>query len=199
MGFFIARVSGALLGLVLALLAFVLEAVLRARLRKNNAVPAGPGLRLFSVLGAAGALYIFISTALNLVKYRSGISSIVTVSAPLFLVSVSLAANFIVLCVDAAKGKIRRLAVSGLCAALASALQFALLAFNLVLRWNNFTRGMAEYLYIQILLLALAVIDSGLFFITFFRLKKADVSHNNSEFGLTTNLTNGTSETDKIP
>ena len=178
MGFFIARVSGALLGLVLVLLAFVLEAVLRARLRKNNAVPAGPGLRLFSALGAAGTLYIFISTALNLVKYRSGISSIVTVSAPLLLFSVSLAANFVVLWVDAVKADIRRITVSGLCAAIASALQFALLAFNLALRWNNFTRGMAEYLYIQILLLTLAAINAGLFFIIFFKLKKADPSYN---------------------
>jgi hypothetical protein len=178
MGFFIARVSGALLGLVLALFAFVLEAVFRARLRKNKAVPVGPGLRLLSMFGAAGALYVFISTALNLVKYRSGLSSIVTVSLPLLLFSVSLAANFFVLCVDTAKEGLRRLAVSGLCAALASALQFTLLAFNLALRWNNFTHGMAEYLYIQILLLALAAINSGLFFIIFFRLKKAVAARN---------------------
>jgi hypothetical protein len=178
MGFFIARVSGALLGLVLVVLAFVLQAVLRARLRKNSVVPSGPGLKLFSALGAAGAFYIFISTALNLIKYRSGVSSIVTVSAPLLLFSVALAANFVVLCVNQAKGDIRRLAVSGLCAALASALQFALLAFNLALRWNNFTHGMAEYLYIQILLLALAAINTGLFFIIFFKLKKTAASYN---------------------
>ncbi|MDR2433839.1 MAG: hypothetical protein LBD47_04660 [Treponema sp.] len=178
MGFFIARVSGALLGLVLALLAFVLQALLRARLWKNNPVPAGPGLRLFSVFGVVGALYVFISTTLNLVKYRSGLSSIVTVSLPLLLFSASLAANFVVLCVDAAKGDIRRLTVSGLCAALASVLQFMLLAFNLVLRWNNFTHGMAEYLYIQILLLALAAINAGLFFSGFLRLKKTTASYN---------------------
>lgn len=178
MGFFIARVSGALLGLVLTLLAFVLEAVFRAGLRKNGAVPIGPGLRLFSALGAAGALYIFISTALNLIKYRSGISSIVTVSAPLLLFSVSLAANFVALLANAARPDIRRLAVSGLCAALASALQFALLVLNLGLRWNNFTRGMAEYLYIQILLLAVTAIDTCLFFITFLKLRKTAALHN---------------------
>ncbi|MDR2245358.1 MAG: hypothetical protein LBE17_01585 [Treponema sp.] len=166
------------MGLVLVLLAFVLEVVLRVRLRKNNPVPAGPGLRSFSVLGAAGALYVFINTALNLTKYRSGISSIVTVSAPLLLFSVSLAANFVVLWVDAVKADIRRLTVSGLCAALASALQFTLLAFNLALRWNNFTHGMAEYLYIQILLLTLAAVNAGLFFIIFFKLKKAAASYN---------------------
>ena len=173
MGFFIARVSGALLRLILALLTFVLQAVLRARLRKNGAAPAGPGLPVFSTLGAAGARYIFVSTELNLIKYRSGVSSIATVSAPLLLFSAALTANFIVLFVSAVKPDTRRLTVSGLCAALASALQFTLLAFNLALRWNNFTHGMAEYLYIQILLLALAAINAGLFFIIFFKLKKA--------------------------
>ncbi|MDR1127747.1 MAG: hypothetical protein LBL20_00410 [Treponema sp.] len=172
MGFFIARVSGALLALVLALLAFVLQAILRAGLRKNGAAPAGPGLPVFSAIGAAGALYVFAATVLNLIKYRSGISSIVTVSAPLLLFSAALTVNFIVLFAGAAKPDMRRLAVSGFWAALAAALQFALLVFNLVLRWNNFTRGMAEYLYIQILLLVVAAISTALFFITFFKLKE---------------------------
>jgi hypothetical protein len=171
MDFFIARVSGALLGLVLALLTFVMEAILRARRRKNATAPAGPGLPVFSTLGAAGALYVFVSTVLNLVKYRSGVSSIATVSAPLLLFSAALTANFIVLFVSAVKPDTRRLAVSGFWAALASALQFALLAFNLALRWNNFTRGMAEYLYIQILLLAIAAINTGLFVGIFLKLK----------------------------
>jgi hypothetical protein len=172
MGFFIARVSGALLGLVLALLAFVLQAVLRAGLRKRGAVKTGPALLLFSVLGAAGAFYILAATVLNLIKYRSGVSSIVTVSAPLLVFSAALGANFIALCVCADKPGARPLAVSGLWAALASALQFALLVLNLALRWNNFTRGMAEYLYIQILLLAVTAISTGLFFIGFFKMKK---------------------------
>jgi hypothetical protein len=175
MGFFIARVSGALLGLGLTLLAFVLQALLRARLRKNSAVLAGPGLRLFSALGAVGAVYVFITTILNLIKYTSGASSIVTVSAPLLLFSAALAAHFAALCAGPVKADTRRyagrLAVFGLSAALASALQFALLALNLALRWNNFTRGMAEYLYIQILLLAIAAINTGLFFVVFFKLK----------------------------
>jgi hypothetical protein len=171
MGFFIARVSGALLGLVLALLAFVLQTVLRARLRKKGAVPAGPALAVFSALGAGGAVYILVTTALNLLKYRSGLSSIATVSAPLLLFSAALAANFIVLFAGAAKPDTGRLAVSGFVAALASALQFALLILNLGLRWNNFTRGMAEYLYIQVLLLAIAAINTGLFFIAFFKMK----------------------------
>jgi hypothetical protein len=173
MGFFIARVSGALLGLVLTVLAFVLQAVLRARPRKNAAAVAAPALSLFSALGAAGALYVLLATTLNLIKYRSGASSIVTVSAPLLLFSAALAANFVVLFIAAAKADARRLVVSGLAAALASALQFALLALNLALRWNNFTHGMSEYLYIQILLLAIAAIDTGIFFIIFVKRKKA--------------------------
>jgi hypothetical protein len=171
MGFFIARVSGALLGLVLALLAFVLQTVLRARLRKNDAARIGPGLTVFSVLGAAGAVYVFVITVLNLLKYRSGLSSIATVSAPLLLFSAALAANFTMLFVGAAKPDTGRLALSGFASALTGALQFALLILNLGLRWNNFTRGMPEYLYIQVLLLAIAAINTGLFFITFFKLK----------------------------
>ncbi|MDR1128157.1 MAG: hypothetical protein LBL20_02505 [Treponema sp.] len=172
MGFFIARVSGALLGLVLALLAFVLQTVLRARLRKNDAAQIGPGLTVLSVLGAAGAVYIFVITVLNLLKYRSGLGSIATVSAPLLLFSAALAANFaIMLFAGPSKPDTGRLALSSFAAALAGALQFALLILNLGLRWNNFTRGMAEYLYIQVLLLAIAAINTGLFFITFFKLK----------------------------
>jgi hypothetical protein len=73
--------------------------------------------------------------------------------------------------VGAAKPDTGRLALSGFAAALTGALQFALLILNLGLRWNNFTRGMVEYLYIQVLLLAIAAINTGLFFITFFKLK----------------------------
>jgi hypothetical protein len=168
MGFFIARVSGALLAFVLSLFALVLRGLLRGRLKNKKGESAV--FSVFAALGAAGAVYIAAAAIINLFKYASGSSSIATVTAPLLLFAVLLAVHFALLC-----GRQRRpglLAASSLWAALAALLQCALLLFNLVLRWNNFTRGMLEYLYIQILISALSAGTAFMFLFGFFSLKK---------------------------
>jgi hypothetical protein len=164
MGFFIARVTGALAGFLLALLSFFIQVAVRGAARKKRSPPLV--LRLVAVLGVAGGGYIIVSTIVNLAKYGSGLASILTVQAPLLLYALALAVHFVFLALRPAAQSLvaNRTNLAVLCVAL---LQLALFLFNLARNWNNLTHGMMEFLYIQLLLLVLTALTALFFWISF--------------------------------
>jgi hypothetical protein len=169
MGFLIARISGSAIAAVLALIAFVLQLLFR----KSKPLPASL-VRVISGLGAAGALYVFAATVGNVLKYTPGVSSLLTVFLPLLAYALALAVHFIIVFVTAnwrTKGddarKPRSIAFSTLAASIIVSIQLALALFNLIRNWNNFTHGMIEFLYIQLVYLILIIISVVLFWINF--------------------------------
>jgi hypothetical protein len=166
MGFLIVRISGSALTAVLALIAFVLQLLIR-----KNKLPA-LWVRIISGLGAAGALYVIAATIGNVIKYASSVSSILTVFLPLSVYALAMAVHFMLVFSAAKTPKLRRIALSTLAAAGIVSIQLALGLFNLIRNWNNFTHGMIEFLYIQLVYLALVAISVTLFWINFFKTKK---------------------------
>jgi hypothetical protein len=169
MGFLIARISGSALAAVLALIAFILQLLIR-----KDKLPA-LWVRVISGLGAVGALYVLIATIGNVLKYTIGVSSLLTVFVPLLVHALVLAVYF-ALVFSTAKwreaSKPYRIARPTLAVAVVVSIQLALGLFNLIRNWNNFTHGMIEFLYIQLVYLILIVISVTLFWINFAQTKK---------------------------
>jgi hypothetical protein len=158
MGIFIARVSGELVALVLALVSFFLQVVLR---KKPDL--SGTGRTVFQIvagLGAAGGLFIVCNTILGLVTYGSRLSSIITVTSPLLLFAVAVTAHFVTLAV-------KRRAKLNIVPAIAATLQLAFFLFNTIRNWDNWTHGMREFFYIQILLVVLSAVVALLFWLSY--------------------------------
>jgi hypothetical protein len=165
MGFLIARISGSAVAVVLALIAFVLQLLVR-----KGRLPV-PGVRIIAGLGAAGALYVLGATIGNVLKYTIGVSSLLTVFLPLAAYSLALAVHF-ALVFSTAGTKSWLVTDSTLAAAAIVSLQEALGLFNLLRNWNNFTHGMIEFLYIQLAYLVVVAVSVALWWITFATTKK---------------------------
>lgn len=161
MAFLIARISGFAIGLVFALVAFILQLLIR----KKNLPPLA--LRIISVLGAAGGLYLFVSTLQNVLKYTIGLSSILTVFAPLLVYAIVLTLHFIIVFTSASRPKAWRVFSSTLTVSVVVSIQLGFALFNLIRNWNNLSRGMMEFLYLQLVGLALIVFTALLFWINF--------------------------------
>jgi hypothetical protein len=161
MAFFIARISGGALCLVFTLLAFVLQRLIGKS--KLSALT----VRIISAIGIAGGLYIITAAVRNLLRYPAGISSVITVWAPLLLFALGLALHFALVLWDAPSPNSGRMPVFNLTAALPASLQLAFALFNLIRNWNNLTRGMKEFLYIQLLALAFIAVNTILFWISY--------------------------------
>jgi hypothetical protein len=156
MGIFIARVSGELVALVLALLSFFLQLLMRRKHQPQTAV------RVVSGIGAAGGVFIIGNTISGLLTYGSRLSSIITVTVPLFLFAIAVAAHFVILAVRGAKPP-----ALNIVPALASTLQLAFFLFNTVRNWNNWTHGMREFFYLQIVLVVLSAVVALLFWLSY--------------------------------
>jgi hypothetical protein len=161
MAFFLARVSGGALGVIFALLAFILQWLIR---RFKLSVPL---TQIISAIGAIGGIYIIVTTVRNLLRYAAGISSIVTVWTPFLAFALGLTVHFILIFLSAPDPKSRRILGSNLAVAALVSLQLAFALFNLIRNWNNLTRGMKEFLYIQLLALVFIIISALLFWISF--------------------------------
>jgi hypothetical protein len=164
MGFLIARISGGAIGLVLALFAFIVQVLIR---RKK--LPALL-VRIISGIGAVGGIYLFAATVQNILKYTIGLSSLLTVFAPLLVYGVVLTVHFIVLFTG--KPKSRLTASSTLTVSAVVSVQLGLALFNLIRNWNNLSHGMKEFLYIQLIGLFTIILTALLFWLSFFRTKK---------------------------
>ncbi|MDR3283878.1 MAG: hypothetical protein LBS97_01720 [Treponema sp.] len=165
MGFFIARFSGSSLAAVLALIAFVLQLLIR---KKKLPVL---WIRIISGLGAAGALYVLGATIGNVLKYPIGVSSLITIFAPLSAYTLALAVHFALIFLAAKTPKTSRVTYTTLAAAVVVSIQLALGLFNLIRNWNNFTRGNSQFLSIQLVYLVVVVISVALFWINFIKTK----------------------------
>jgi hypothetical protein len=155
MGIFIARVSGELVALVLALVSFFLQLLVRRKHLPQTAI------RIVAGIGAAGGVFIICNTVLGLLTYGARLSSIITVTAPLFLFAVAVAAHFVIL---AARAKPPALNIAP---AIAATLQLAFFLFNTIRNWNNWTHGMREFFYLQILLVVLSAVVALLFWLSY--------------------------------
>jgi hypothetical protein len=167
---FIARISGGALGVIFALLAFILQWLIR-----RSKLPA-LGVRIISAAGAIGGIYIIAATVRNLLRYAAGVSSIITVSAPFLAFALALTVHFILILLNAPDlsapdPKPRRILSSNLTVALLVSLQLAFALFNLIRNWNNLTHGMKEFLYLQLLALVFIIITALLFWISFGKTK----------------------------
>lgn len=164
MGLFIARISGGAGGVLLALFAFILRILVR-----RSKLPL-IWLRLLSAAGVLGGAYIIFATVRNLLRYSSGVSSLITVSAPFLAFVLALSVHFLVLLLNAQNPGGWRIPYSCLVTAILASVQLALALSNLGRNWNNLTRGgMKEYLYIQFLALGFIIIDALLFWIGFLK------------------------------
>jgi hypothetical protein len=171
MNFLIARISGSALAAVLALIAFVLQLLVRKDKLQGSLLPT-LWIRIISGVGAAGALYIFAATIGNMLKYPIGTSSLITVFAPLLAYTLALTVHFALVFLAAKTPKPGRVTRTTLVAAVIVSIQLALGLSNLIRNWNNFTHGMVEFLYIQLVYLVVVVISATLFWISFFKSKK---------------------------
>jgi hypothetical protein len=163
MGLFLARVTGPLVGLALAVFSFVFQAVLRRRAAKGR--PVGRAAAYIAArAGGAGAVYFIVLSAVNFVRYTPGISSIILVSAPLLIYGAAILAHFELLAWGGLSG--RGGPTGNYAAAVASALQSVLLIFSLVTRWRNFTTGMSVYLYLLLADIFIAGAGCVLFFVS---------------------------------
>jgi hypothetical protein len=128
-------------------------------------------------LGAVGALYVFAATVGNVLKYTPGVSSLITVFLPLLAYALALAVHFVIVFSTAnwRKGndahKPQGIAFSTLAVSIVVSIQLALALFNLIRNWNNFTHGMIEFLYVQLVYLILIIISVVLFWINFAKSK----------------------------
>jgi hypothetical protein len=161
MGFLIARISGFAIGVVFALVAFILQLLIR---KKNLPVRA---VRIISAIGALGGIYLFVSTLGNVLKYDIGLSSIITVFSPLLVYALVLTLHFIIIFTSAGHPKAWRVFSSTLTVSMVVSIQLGFALFNLIRNWNNLSRGMLEFLYLQLVGLILILITAVLFWIGF--------------------------------
>jgi hypothetical protein len=161
LGFIISRISGGALGIVLALAAFILQLLIR-----RVKFPA-LAVRIIATASTITAVYTAVITIQNLLKFPPRISSLITVSLPLLLYILGLAALFVLLFIRPQESRSIKTAHANGAVAIIAAVQFAFLLFNLIRNWNNFTRGMLEFLYIQILLLVITGITVLLFWLSY--------------------------------
>jgi hypothetical protein len=167
LGLFIARISSSALGVLFVVFAFILQILFR-----RTKLPV-IGLRILSAIGIIGGAYIIASSIRNLLRYATGVSSIVTVSAPFLAFALALTIYFLVILLSASNPRVWRIPCSGLTVAILASLQLVFALFNLIRNWNNLTRGgMKEYLYIQLLALVFIIVDVLLFLIIFIRTKQ---------------------------
>jgi hypothetical protein len=166
MGFLIARISGSAVAVVLALIAVVLQLLVR-----KGRLPV-LGVRIISGIGTLGALYVLGATIGNVLRYTIGVSSLLTVFLPLVAYSLALAVHFALVFATANTAKHWLVTDSILAAAAIVSLQLLLGLFNLLRNWNNFTHGMIQFLYIQVVYLVVVVVSVALLWVTFAKAKK---------------------------
>jgi hypothetical protein len=159
MSFFIGYVNGGIAAIILV----VLSAILQGRLRKRP--QALVSARVLSAIGAvlsAYYIYVAVTKLAEALAGTSGVAVIITSHIPQVILSALLLVHFVVLLVKVSiKGK----AIKGLNTALliVVVVQLIFYVFNLATHWPNLSHGLLAFLYVQILLTAIAAVSVVLF------------------------------------
>jgi hypothetical protein len=155
MNFFLSRAGGALLGLLIALFAFITLLVIRKRAAKQKGAPIVFVRAVLPVI-AALSVFLIVYTLGNILKFNTGAAGLITVSFPLLVYALGVLAFAVLLFVRPE----RKINPALPFTAAIAILQFALFVFNLLRNWKNFTGGSHLFLYVQILLLTVSALSA---------------------------------------